>query len=122
LSPLVQRARPRSARSRNGTDQHWSMLLFQSLSAGALALMACGAMVMVVVGVYVLVIWPLTLWDISSGGWERYSAWIVTTSWSVFIGGSLAGVWVFSGVAFRGKQPAGRDVPSASVNGADRSQ
>jgi hypothetical protein len=95
------------------------MLAFQSLSAGALALMASGVLVMVVVGVYVLVIWPLTLWDISAAGWGKYSTWGVTILWSVFIGGSLAGVWVFSGAAFKGKEPVGRDVPSASANGTD---
>jgi hypothetical protein len=115
LSPLVQRARPRSGRSRKGTDQHWSMLLLQSLSAGALAVLAGMAVVMALVGVYVLVIWPLTYWDLSQAGLEKYTAWSGTALWSVFIGGSLAGFWFFSGAAFKGKPRASRTAAASSV-------
>jgi hypothetical protein len=102
MSPLVQRQRPQSA-PRTTTDQHWAMLLFESLSAGAMAVLLGFAMVMAVVGVYVIVVWPLTFWDLANTGLEKYGSWASTVVWSVFAGGSLAGCWCFSGAAFKTK-------------------
>jgi len=102
MSPVIQRARTTSSRA-NATDQHWSMLLFESLSAGVMAITIGFAATMVVVGVYVTIIWPLTFWDLANLGLERYGSWINTVLWSVFAGGSLAGYWFFSGAAFKPK-------------------
>jgi len=99
MSPLVER--PRSQRP-DPTDQHWSMLLFESLSAGVMAVVAGLAAVMAVVGVYVIIVWPLTFWDLANLGLEQYASWVDTILWSVFAGGSLAGYWCFSGNAFKG--------------------
>jgi len=79
------------------------MLLFESLSAGVMALTIGFAATMVAVGVYVSIIWPLTFWDLASLGLEKYGSWINTVLWSVFAGGSLAGYWFFSGAAFKPK-------------------
>lgn len=103
MSPLIQR--PRGAA--DPTDQHWGMLVFESLSAGVLAVAMGLLAVMVVVGVYVIVVWPLTFWDLSNLGLEQYSSWTNTVLWSVFGGGTLAGYWCFSGAAFR-KNPKKR--------------
>jgi hypothetical protein len=82
------------------------MLVFESLSAGVLALAVGFAGVMLVVGVYVVVIWPLTFWDLGSLGWEKYASWTSSALWSVFAGGSLAGYWCFSGAAFKHRSKA----------------
>lgn len=95
MSPLVQRSRPAT------TDQHWSMLLFESLSAGVLALAIGLATVLLAVGVYGTLVWPLTFWDLASLGLEKYASWTNTALWSIFAGGSLAGYWCFSGAAFK---------------------
>ncbi len=79
------------------------MLLFESLSAGALALAVGIAAVLAVVGVYGLLVWPLTFWDLAHLGLEKYSSWGNTVLWSVFAGGSLAGYWCFSGAAFKNR-------------------
>jgi hypothetical protein len=79
------------------------MLLFESLSAGVMAVGVGMAAVMVVVGVYSVVVWPLTFWDLANLGLERYASWADTVLWSVFAGGSLAGFWCFSGAAFKTK-------------------
>jgi len=102
MSPLIQR--PRAAPS----DQHWSMLLFESLSAGVLAIAVGLGSVLLFVGVYAVVVWPLTFWDLANLGREQFDSWARTVLWSVFAGGSLAGYWCFSGAAFkdRGKRPA----------------
>ena len=102
MSPLTQRPRAGSP-----TDQHWTMLLFESLSAGVMAVTVGFLLVMVVVGVYVIVVWPLTFWDLSNLGLEQYASWTNTVLWSVFAGGTAAGYWCFSGAAFK-RTPAKR--------------
>jgi hypothetical protein len=86
------------------------MLLFESLSAGVIAIFAGFVLVTVVVGVYVIIIWPLTFWDLANLRLEKYYSWINPILWSVFAGGSLAGYWCFGGAAFKSRQKAG--VPS----------
>jgi hypothetical protein len=114
MSSLIQRTRaPKQAampRSTNGnsTDQHWSMLLFESLSAGVMALLVLMMALMVLVGVYVIIVWPLTMWDLPVQNLDGYSSWVSLVLWSVFTGGSLAGLWCFSGAAFKDKKKARR--------------
>jgi hypothetical protein len=103
MSPLVQRSRAGSGKRPDPTDQHWTMLLFESLSAGVMVVGVGMAAVMVIVGVYSIVVWPLTFWDLADLGLERYASWFDTVWWSVFAGGSLAGFWCFSGAAFKTK-------------------
>jgi hypothetical protein len=93
----------------NGADQHWSMLLFESVSAGVMALLVLMMALMVVVGVYVIIVWPLTLWDLPVQNLDGYSSLINLVLWSVFAGGSLAGLWCFSGAAFKDKKKATRN-------------
>ena len=108
MSPLVQRARPGVPKRPDPTDQFWGMLVFESLSAGAMALLAGLAAVMILVGVYVIVVWPLTFWDLADVQWEKYGSWAQTVLWSVFAGGTMAGYWCFSGAAFKGKKSGAR--------------
>jgi hypothetical protein len=75
-----------------------------------MALLVGMALVMVVVGVYVIVVWPLTFWDLAGSGLEKYGSWAETVLWSVFAGGTLAGYWCFSGLAFKGKSTKGARV------------
>ncbi len=108
MSPLVQRSRISTQRS-DDTQQHWGMLVYESLSLGAMALLVGIVAVMVAVGVYVIFVWPLTFWDLSNTGLEKYAAWSNAALWSIFAGGTLVGFWVFSGAAFkRKKQRNGR--------------
>ena len=88
------------------------MLVFESLSAGVMAVLVGFLTVMVVVGVYVIIVWPLTFWDLSNLGLERYASWMTTAVWSVFAGGTLAGFWCFSGAAFK-RSPAKRGTVAA---------
>jgi hypothetical protein len=106
MSPLVQRSRPGSAQKSDPTDQHWSMLVFESLSAGVVAVTVGLGAVLVVVGLYVSLVWPLTFWDLDGLGLEQFTSWTDTVLWSVFAGGSLAGYWCFSGAAFKSKAKA----------------
>lgn len=106
MSPLVQRPRTAAPRRPDPDHQHWSMLLFESLSAGVMTIFAGFVLVTVVVGVYVIIIWPLTFWDLANLGLEKYGSWIKPILWSVFAAGSLAGYWCFGGAAFKTRQKA----------------
>ena len=103
MSPVVQRSRAGSAQKPEVTGQHWSMLVFESLSAGVVAVTVGLGAVLVVVGVYVSLVWPLTFWDLDGLGLEQVASWTDTILWSVFAGGSLAGYWCFSGAAFKAR-------------------
>jgi len=103
MSPLVQRQRGGSSRRPDSADQHWSMLLFESLSAGVLAVFVGLVAVLTAVGVYAVFVWPLTFWNGANLTAEEYRSWANTILWSVFAGGTLAGYWCFSGHAFKRK-------------------
>jgi hypothetical protein len=113
MSPLVQRPRVKAPQGSADTDQHWSMLVFESLSAGVMAVLVGLLAVMVIVGLYVIVVWPLTFWDLTNSGLEQYGEWVNIVLWSVFAGGSLAGFWLFSGAAFKSKTV--RKAPSGTA-------
>jgi hypothetical protein len=88
------------------------MIVFESLSAGVLTIFIVFALILIAIGVYGVVVWPLTFWDLANLGLEEYGSWVNTILWSLFAGGSLAGYYVFSGAAFRSKQKA--RVPASS--------
>jgi hypothetical protein len=88
------------------------MLMFESVSAGVMAVVAGLACVMLVVGVFVVIVWPLTFWDLANLGLEKYASWTDTILWSVFAGGSLAGYWCFSGAAFKNRAKGKVSSPS----------
>jgi hypothetical protein len=88
------------------------MLLFESCSAGVLALGVGIASVMLVVGLYAVFVWPLTFWDLANLGLEKYAQYGNTALWSVFAGGTLAGYWCFSGEAFKNRR---KPAPKPSV-------
>jgi hypothetical protein len=77
------------------------MLLFESLSVGTIMVLIVMLAVMLLVGVYVTIVWPLTLWDLADLEWD--GSWSKIALWSVFAGGSLAGYWCISGQAFKPK-------------------
>jgi len=104
MSPVVQRPRTALGNGNNAADQHWSMVLFESCSAGALALGVGIASVMLAIGVYALFVWPLTYWDLANLGLEKYAKYGNTALWSIFAGGTLAGYWCFSGQAFKDRR------------------
>ncbi len=78
------------------------MLFFASFSSGLAALMLAFIVVITGVGLYSLLIWPLTFWDLANVGLEKYANWTGIITASVFAGGAFAGYWVFSGEPSRG--------------------
>jgi hypothetical protein len=94
------------------------MLLFESCSAGVLALGVGIASVMLVVGVYAVFVWPLTFWDLANLGLEKYAEYGTTALWSIFAGGTLAGYWCFSGEAFKNRRKTQTKTPVRPARGS----
>lgn len=55
--------------------------MFESVSAGVIAVAAGMAAVLVAVDVFVVMVWPLTFWDPASLGLEKYASWTDTVLW-----------------------------------------
>lgn len=76
------------------------MLIFESLSAGGIAVFMALTAVLVLVGIYSYFVWPFTHWNLAgveNGAWWQYAL------GAVFILGTALGFWCFSGAAFRRK-------------------
>ena len=96
LSPVVQHKRTNPPGRRASGITRGRMLFFASFSGGLAALMLAFLVLIIGVGLYSLLIWPLTFWDLADLGLEKYANWTGTITASVFAGGALAGFWVFS--------------------------
>lgn len=103
MSPVVQHKRANPPGRRATGITRGSMLFFASFSGGLLALILAFLVLITGVGLYSLLIWPLTFWDLASLGLEKYASWTGTITASVFAGGALAGYWVFSGEPYKRK-------------------
>jgi hypothetical protein len=94
------------------------MLIFESLSAGVAAILVAAVALLVLVGLYDYIVWPLTKWDFAGVNVEQFRPWWQWAAGLTFATGTLAGFWCFSGAAFRPKKaeqrPAGRS-PSAAA-------
>ncbi len=86
-------------------DQGVFMLLFESFSAGAVAVLIVILALLSVVGVYTIIVWPLTKWDLSNINPEKLRHGLEYVLTAVFIAGTLMGLWCFSGAAFQRKKP-----------------
>ncbi len=91
-------AKPAAAQ---GPWKEWLMVLFESAGVGMMAVILLLAVVLVAVGLYVQVIWPLTDWDLVSVSLEQYNSAVTAVLTGVFIGGFLAGYWCISGDAWK---------------------
>ena len=76
-------------------------MILESIGVGMMAVILLLAAVLIVVGIYVQVIWPLTDWDFVSVSLEPYNAAITAILTGVFIGGFAAGYWCISGNAWK---------------------
>lgn len=89
------------------------MLFFASFSMGVLALLLGVLVLITLVGIYSVLIWPLTFWDMANLGLEKYAAWTEIIVLSLFGGGAVAGYWMFSGDPFKVKQKS--SVPARTI-------
>lgn len=91
---------PKPKAAEPGPLKYWVMIAFESMGTGALAITLAFAAVLVVVGVYVQVIWPLTDWDLVTVSLDPYYSQIVLAGVFIFLIGTAAGFWFVSGAAW----------------------
>lgn len=77
------------------------MVLFESLGFGMLAVLITLSVVLLAVGIYVQIIWPLTDWDLTSVSLQPYESLASTLLLSIFAFGSGLGFWFVSGAAWK---------------------
>ena len=108
MSPLVQRKRPiRPARPTvSDPELYRRMLFYASLLGGISALLLGVAFLMAVLGAYVVLVWPLTFWDLANLGLEELGSWTWVLVAATFGGGALGGYCYFSGFSFAPKPKA----------------
>ena len=105
MSPLVQHKRPirpasqpAAPRVLSGGELYLRMLFSAGLIGGISALLFGFALLMAAVGLYVIVVWPLTFWDLANLGLEALGPWIWLIITATFAGGALGGLCYFSGL------------------------
>ncbi|MBZ5706131.1 MAG: hypothetical protein LAN63_12315 [Acidobacteriia bacterium] len=101
----MPRVQPKPKTSEPGPLKHWAMIVFESLGVGALAIMLVFAAVLVVVGVYVQVVWPLTDWNLVEVSLDPYRSAISTVFFFIFVAASALGFWFISGAAWKNQRP-----------------
>lgn len=77
------------------------MVLLESLGVGLLMVLLLVALVLLLTGVYVQVIWPLTNWDLANVSLEQYQSTIELVLVSVFCFGFFSGYYMISGAAWK---------------------
>ncbi|HLK32322.1 MAG TPA: hypothetical protein VKT29_04485 [Terriglobales bacterium] len=79
------------------------MLFYASLLGGISALLLGFVLLVAAVGAYVILIWPLTFWDLANLGLEKLgsSLWVIVAA--TFLGGAVGGLTYFSGVTSKSK-------------------
>jgi hypothetical protein len=82
------------------------MLFYASLLGGISALLVAVAFLMAVLGAYVMLVWPLTFWDLANLGLEELGSWTWVLVAATFSGGALGGYCYFSGFSFSPKPKA----------------
>ena len=103
---LQQVAVKRRPQARN--DQGLLMLLFESLSAGAVAVFILISALLAAVGLYTIIVWPLTKWDLANINPEKLRRSLDYVLTAIFVAGTATGLWCFSGAAFRGRKRSTR--------------
>ena len=85
--------------------QQWAMIAFESFGFGASAILIVMAVVLVVVGFYVQVVWPLTEWDMVDVSLDSWKPLMKAALLLIFFAGTAIGFSMVTGAAFRKKTP-----------------
>jgi|SRR5215471_4739259 len=86
--------------------KRWALLLLESAGVGMMSVILVLALVLLAVGIYVQLIWPLTDWDLVTVTPEQYHSTVSALLTTIFVIGFLAGFWFISGAAWKGmKRP-----------------
>jgi hypothetical protein len=83
-----------------GAVDHWTFVLVYSLGIGSLAVVALLIGALIVVWLYSQFVWTLTQWDLSQVPVRPFRAFAMFVMLGVFVTGTCAGLWCFSGIAW----------------------
>lgn len=105
---------PASRPSASGID-HWSIVLFYSMGIGVVAVSVLLFLVLMAVWLYGQFVWTFTRWDLADVRLTPYKSLAYLILAGTFAVGTCAGLWCFSGAAWKqGKSstrvPAGRKI------------
>lgn len=106
-----------------GPLKHWAMIVFESLGVGALTIMLVFAAILVVVGVYVQIVWPLTDWSLVEVSLDPYRSAISAAFFFIFVAASALGFWFISGAAWKNQKatpPARKVSPRPRISSLPR--
>ena len=102
---MTTSSQTRPVQSAQSGLQEWALVLLESLGVGVFLVILLLAVVLLAIGVYVQVIWPLTDWDLVNVSLEQYQSLIELVLVSVFTFGFFAGYYCISGAAWKKVQP-----------------
>jgi hypothetical protein len=94
-----------SAQAAQSGFQEWVLVLLESLGVGIFLVILLLAAVLLVIGLYVQVVWPLTDWDLVNVSLEQYQSLIELVLVTVFTFGFFGGYYCISGAAWKKIKP-----------------
>jgi hypothetical protein len=99
--PRKTAIRPVQSAAEDSELKRWAMLLFESAGVGMMSVILILALVLLAVGVYVQLIWPLTDWDLVTVAPVQYNSTVSAVLTTIFVIGFFAGFWFISGAAWK---------------------
>ncbi|HMK28559.1 MAG TPA: hypothetical protein VK473_02670 [Terriglobales bacterium] len=87
-----------------GPVDHWSAILFYSMGFGALAVAALFLVVLAAVWLYGQFVWTFTHWDFADFRLAPFKRLAYLIVGGTFAAGTCAGLWCFSGAAWRNRK------------------
>jgi hypothetical protein len=89
----------------SGAIDHWSIVLVYSMGVGAIAVAALLFAVLMCVWMYGQFVWTFTHWDLADVRLTPFKSLAYLIIASTFVGGTGAGLWCFSGLAWKNRKP-----------------
>jgi hypothetical protein len=83
-----------------GAIDHWTIVLVYSLGVGTVAVAVLLLAVLAAVWLYGQFIWSFTHWDFSEVRLRPFKPFADFVIFGVFLAGTCAGLWCFSGIAW----------------------
>jgi hypothetical protein len=106
--------KPSSQPQGSGAIDHWSAVLFYSMGIGTVAVGALLFSVLMAVWLYGQFVWTFTHWDLANVRLAPFKSLAQLIILGTFIGGTCAGLWCFSGAAWRNRKPTRSSAASST--------
>jgi hypothetical protein len=90
----------------SGAIDHWSIVLFYSMGIGTVAVAALLFALLMAVWLYGQFVWTFTHWDLAHVRLTPFKPLAQLVLLGTFLGGTCAGLWCFSGAAWKNRKPA----------------